>query len=113
WALENGLDVRCVQDSAELGALQASVTGPLATCPSPDVLKGATTVLYRLARPLEALEELAWQVAAWADPKVLLLAGQLQRHLNFSMNAVLADVFDNVSASRGYHKARALRAAVP
>src|SRR5699024_8071529 len=113
WALENDLDVRFVQDSAALGALQASVTGPIATCPNPDVLKGATTVLYRLARPLEALEELAWQVAAWADPKVLLLAGQLQRHLNFSMNAVLADVFDNVSASRGYHKARALRATAP
>lgn len=113
WAVEHELDVRFVQDSAELAAAHASVTGPVATSPTPDVFAGVATVLYRLARPLEALEELAWQVAAWADPQVLLLAGQLQRHLNFSMNNVLASVFADVSASRGYYKARALRAASP
>lgn len=113
WAVKHDLDVRFVQDSAALGAAQAPVTGPVATSLSPEALNGAATVVYRLARPLEALEELAWQVAAWADPRVLLLAGQLQRHLNFSMNNVLAAVFEDVSASRGYHKARALRAASP
>lgn len=113
WAVEHNLDVRFVQDSAALTAVQAPVTGPVPTRPNADVLDGAATVLYRLARPLEALEELAWQVAAWADPRVLLLAGQLQRHLNFSMNSVLANVFEDVSASRGYYKARALRAASP
>src|SRR5699024_11482785 len=43
----------------------------------------------------------------------LVLAGQLQRHLNFSLNRVLDTVFEQVSASRGYYKARALRAQVP
>lgn len=113
WAVEHDLDVRFVQDSAALSTVQAPVTGPVVNLPTEDVLKDVATVLYRLARPLEALEELAWQVAAWADPQVLLLAGQLQRHLNFSMNTVLANVFTDVSASRGYYKARALRAASP
>ena len=113
WARQYGLDVRFVQDSATLAAAHANVTGPVATAPTADLLAGAGTVLYRLARPLEALEEFAWLVARWASPEVFLLAGQLQRHLNFSMNTVLEHVFEDVSASRGYYKARALRARAP
>lgn len=113
WALERDLPVRCVQDSAGLATAHAPVTGPVAAVPSQDVLTDAATVVTRLARPLEALEELSWQVARWAAPEVVLLAGQLQRHLSFSFNPVLERVFDEVSASRGYYKARALRARQP
>lgn len=113
WTVEQALDVRFVQDSAGLAQVQAPVTGPVATTPSAEVLAGAGTVVYRLPRPLEALEELAWHVARWADERVMLLAGQLQRHLNFSLNTVLESIFDDVSASRGYYKARALRAQQP
>ena len=113
WALEQGLPVRFVQNSAALAAEQVSITGPVAAVPTPEVLAGAATVVTRLARPLEALEELSWQVARWAAPGVLFLAGQLQRHLSFSFNPVLDRVFDDVSASRGYYKARALRAQQP
>lgn len=113
WARQHELDVRFVQDSAALTAAHADVTGEVAAAPTADVLADAGTVLYRLARPLEALEELSWLVARWASPEVLLLAGQLQRHLNFSLNTALENVFDDVSASRGYYKARALRARGP
>jgi len=114
WAREQMRDVRFVQDSAALAAQQAHLTGSsISPTPTPEVLADAVTVVYRLARPLEALEEFSWLVARWANPEVLLLAGQLQRHLNFSMNRVLAQHFDEVTASRGYHKARALRARSP
>lgn len=113
WAVDRALNVRFVQDSAGLADAQAAVTGQVAPGPSVEVLAGASTVIYRLARPLEALEELAWHIARWAADDVMLLAGQLQRHLNFSLNAVLESAFVEVSASRGYYKARALRAQQP
>ena len=113
WSTEQNLRVRFVQDSAWLAADQASITGPVARAVSRDILDGAATVIYRLARPLEALEEVSWQVARWADEQVIFLGGQLQRHLNFSMNKVLEASFGHVSASRGYYKARALRAQKP
>lgn len=113
WAREHEMNVHFVQDSAALAAAHTKLTGQVATTPTQQVLTDAATVLYRLARPLEALEELAWLVARWASDDVVLLAGQLQRHLNFSMNSVLEQTFEEVSASRGYHKSRALRARVP
>lgn len=113
WAGNQQLTVRCIQDSAALAAEQAPLTGTMAATPNAETLQGAVTVVVRLARPLEALEELAWHVARWASPHVMLLAGQLQRHLNFSLNTVLEQSFDEVTASRGYFKARALRAESP
>src|SRR5699024_8990265 len=97
WAREQKLQVRFVQDSAGLAADQASITGPVATAVSPDILDGVATVVYRLARPLEALEEVSWQIARWADKQVMFLAGQLQRHLNSSMNKVLEASFSHSS----------------
>ncbi|TQL72611.1 16S rRNA (guanine1207-N2)-methyltransferase [Enteractinococcus coprophilus] len=113
WTLDQDLPVRFIQDSASLAAAHARITGSVAAVPTPEVLAGAATVVTRLARPLEALEELSWQVARWAAPEVIFLAGQLQRHLSFSFNPILERVFDEVTASRGYHKARALRAQRP
>src|SRR5699024_1769823 len=94
WAVKHDLDVRFVQDSAALGAAQAPVTRTVATSLSPEALNGAATVVYRLARPLEALEELAWQVAAWADPRVLLLAGVFHWLHHFWLNVVSVDFFE-------------------
>lgn len=113
WARNHDFEVRFVQDSAALADAHADITGSVSTTPTPETFAGVATVLYRLARPLEALEEFSWLVARWASPDVVLLAGQLQRHLNYSMNTVLEQAFDDVSASRGYYKARALRALGP
>lgn len=113
WAVERDLDIRLVQDSAHLATKQEQQFGPISHVLDQQALSGAGTVILRLARPLEALEEASWQIARWAAPEVLLLAGQLERHLNFSMNTTLAQYFDDVSASRGYFKSRALRAQQP
>ncbi|SDU99540.1 16S rRNA (guanine1207-N2)-methyltransferase [Microlunatus sagamiharensis] len=79
----------------------------------PTVLAGARLVVTRLPKSLAALDELAGAVAAHAEPDVVLLAGGLVRHLNRSMNEVLADHFGEVRASLGRHKARALVASGP
>lgn len=113
WIQDQGLAVRVLQDSAARAAEQAHLTGPVETTPGPEIFQKVATVVYRLARPLEALEEFSWHTARWAPNDVVLLAGQLQRHLNFSMNTTLSQVFQDVSATRGAAKARALRAQRP
>src|SRR5690625_4564699 len=110
WVQAQGLEARFMQDSASLAAQQTAVTGPVATAPSPELFSEVATVIYRLARPLEALEELSWHVARWAAPEVLVLAGQLQRHLNFSLNVFLDTVLEKVSAWRGTFKPKPFRA---
>ena len=103
WALERDLPVRCVQDSAGLATAHAPVTGPVAAVPSQDVLTDAATVVTRLARPLEALEELSWQVARWAAPEVVLLAGQLHG-TELSFNPVLSASSMRYRLRPGYYR---------
>ncbi len=81
--------------------------------PDAGLLTGARLVVARLPKGLAALDELAAAVAAYAEPDVVLLAGGLVRHLSRGMNDVLGSHFDEVRASLGRFKARALVAGGP
>src|SRR5690625_2425284 len=62
WAREHEMNVEFGQDSAALATAHTELTGQFATTPTQQVLTDAATGLYRLARPLEALEDPAWRV---------------------------------------------------
>ncbi|RYZ28743.1 MAG: SAM-dependent methyltransferase, partial [Propionibacteriaceae bacterium] len=81
---------------------------PVGAWLDPRLLDGARLVVARLPKSLAALDELAGAVAAYAAPDVVLLAGGLVRHLSRGMNDVLDGHFDDVHATLGRHKARAL-----
>ena len=73
-------------------------------------LAGVDLVWMRLPKSLGALQEYAELVAAHAQPDVRLVGAAREKHLNRSMNDVLARHFREVSASLGQRKSRALLA---
>ena len=77
------------------------------------LLAGAKVVLLQLPRSLAELEEISWNVARYAAPDVVLLAGGRDKHMSRGMNELLARHFDEVAASRGWRKARVLTARSP
>lgn len=77
------------------------------------LLRGARLVLLQLPRSLAELEEISWTIARYADPSVTVLAGGRDKHMSRGMNEVLARHFDEVSAGRGWRKARVLTARLP
>lgn len=77
------------------------------------LLRGATYVLVQLPRSLAELEEIAWHIARWASPDVTVLAGGRDKHMSRGMNEVLGRYFGEVTASRGWRKARVLTARGP
>ena len=79
----------------------------------PDLLAGARTVLLRLPRSLDALEEVAALIAAHADPDVRVFAGGRVKHMTTAMNDVLARWFGSVTAGLGRQKSRVLTVADP
>ncbi|HEX8487456.1 MAG TPA: methyltransferase [Propionibacteriaceae bacterium] len=81
--------------------------------PGQALLSGATVVLLRLPKSLDALDELAEAVARWADPDVQVLAGGRVKHMTRGMNDVLSRHFTSVTASLGQQKSRVLRASGP
>ncbi len=103
-----GVRAWCCDSLADERATAAATTTEPGDWLDAPVLRGARLVVARLPKSLGALDELAGAVAAHAEPDVVLLAGGLVRHLNRSMNEVLADHFDAVHASLGRFKARAL-----
>lgn len=76
-------------------------------------LAGVDLVWLRLPTALGALEEYAELIAAQASPTVRLVAAGREKHLNRTMNEVLAKSFSEVNASLGARKARALLASGP
>lgn len=78
-----------------------------------DSLAGVDLVWLRLPKALSALDDYAERIAAWAGPQVRLVAAGRQKAMTHSMNDVLARHFDEISASRGVAKCRALRASGP
>lgn len=70
-------------------------------------------VWLRLPTALGALEEYAELVATYVSNGVRVIAGGREKHLNRTMNQVLARSFSDVSASLGARKARALLASGP
>jgi len=114
--------VRVHQDllSGEL-ALAANATavgvdpGRFASHPAPGagLVAGATVVLLKLPRSLEALDATARLVARHAGPDVLVVAGGRVKHMTRAMNDVLGRSFGEVRASLGRQKARVLTASHP
>ena len=114
--------VRVHQDplSGELAlAANAAVVGVgpdrFTSHPAPDaaLVAGATVVLVKLPRSLEALDATARLIARHARPDVLVLAGGRVKHMTRAMNDVLGRSFEDVRASLGRQKARVLTASRP
>ena len=78
-----------------------------------DLLAGARTVLLQLPRGLDALDEIAEQVAAHAHPDVRLVAGGRVKHMTTAMNDVLRRHFGEVTAGLARQKSRVLTATAP
>lgn len=81
--------------------------------PGPGLWQGVSRVVLRLPKGLAALDETAESVARWADPAVQVLGGGRVKHMNRSMNDVLARHFGSVRASLGAQKSRVLVASGP
>ncbi|MGI5950503.1 MAG: class I SAM-dependent methyltransferase [Brooklawnia sp.] len=79
----------------------------------PHTLAGVDVVWLRLPQALGALDEYAGLIARHASADVQLVAAAREKHLNRSMNTTLARYFDDVAASLGQQKSRALLARQP
>ena len=86
----------------------AMATPPQLLVANPDDLGGVDLALARLPKSLAALDQHAAVVQGAQD--VTYLGGARVRHMNRSMNEVLAKHFGAVAASLGRSKSRVLRA---
>ncbi|MFJ2620822.1 class I SAM-dependent methyltransferase [Glutamicibacter sp. NPDC087344] len=75
-----------------------------------EVARDARLVLMNLPRGLDVLAEQAAAIAAVADPAVRVLAGGRIKHMNHSMNQVLAEHFGTLDVSLARQKSRVLTA---
>lgn len=75
---------------------------------SPELFAGATLVFLPLPRGVEALDDLARDVAAWADEDVVLVTGGRQKYMAPAMNTVLGQYFARVDVSPARSKSRLL-----
>ncbi|MDN3480404.1 methyltransferase [Arthrobacter sp. APC 3897] len=78
-----------------------------------ELLSGARTVLLRLPRSLDALEEIAALIAAHAAPDVAVYAGGRLKHMTMAMNSVLERWFGSVAAGLARQKSRVLTVCGP
>ncbi|WP_309617871.1 methyltransferase [Salinibacterium sp.] len=115
-ALDRGaVSVRVHQDrlSAER-ALAANGDGDFRSLPlEAALLDGATLVLLRLPRSLDALDEIAALIAAHASPGVVVIAGGRIKHMTVTMNEVLGRHFGRVDVTHARQKSRCLVARQP
>lgn len=81
--------------------------------PGAELLRDASIILLRLPRSLDALEEICQLIGAHAPAGARLVAGGRDKHMNRSMNDLLARYFSHVHASRGRQKSRVLHARDP
>ncbi len=77
------------------------------------LLADVSTVLLRLPRSLDELDEIAWTISTFARPDVQVLAAGRVKHMSLSMNAVLGRYFADVTAGLARQKARVLTASRP
>ncbi|HWH25345.1 MAG TPA: methyltransferase [Pseudolysinimonas sp.] len=77
------------------------------------LVDGASLVLMRLPRSLEALEQIAALIATHADPQVVVIAGGRLKHMTRSMNDVLLRHFDSLDVTHARQKSRVLIARGP
>ncbi|CAN5336658.1 methyltransferase [soil metagenome] len=110
-----GAGIRTHTDSlaGEL-ALAANGAGDYRSLPlDRSLVEGATLVLLRLPRSLDALEEIAALIAAHASPEVVVIAGGRLTHIAVSMNEVLRRHFGRLDVTRARQKSRVLIAREP
>jgi 16S rRNA (guanine1207-N2)-methyltransferase len=113
-------DVRVSQDllvgerALALNAERSGLTGTYRSAPlDAGLFDGATLVLARAPRALDALRELTELAAATADPGVTVLVGGRVKHMTLGMNDVLRTGFTEVSATLARQKSRVLVARGP
>lgn len=80
---------------------------------SRELVEGATLVLLRLPRSLDALDEIAALIAAYADPSVVVIAGGRIKHMSLGMNEALQRHFGRLDVSLARQKSRLLIAREP
>jgi len=79
----------------------------------PALVEGASLVLLRLPRSLDALDEIAALIAAHAASDVVVIAGGRLKHMTVSMNEVLSRHFGRLDVSLARQKSRLLIAREP
>jgi 16S rRNA (guanine1207-N2)-methyltransferase len=118
-ALHGASDVRVAQDllvgelSLARNAERAGLSGGYRPCPLERVADGARVVLVQAPKSLEALREIAEDVAAVASPDVTVLVGGRVKHMTRAMNDVLHGSFAEVTATLARQKSRLLVARGP
>jgi 16S rRNA (guanine1207-N2)-methyltransferase len=112
--------IRVHQDSLaseralEANAETAGLEGRFRAMPLDAALvAGARVVLLRLPRALDALDDVAALIAAYAHPDVVLFAGGRIKHMTLAMNDVLRRSFTTVDVSHARQKSRVLAARGP
>ena len=78
-----------------------------------ELLEGAKVVLMQLPRGLAELDELAGEIARYADPAVTVYAGGRIKHISLAMNEVFRRHFGRLDVSHARQKSRVLRAREP
>ncbi|MFB8006349.1 class I SAM-dependent methyltransferase [Nocardia sp. NPDC056000] len=95
-------------------ARQVGLTDRYSVCELGErLLADVRVVLWRLPRALSGIAETADAIARYAAPEVRVYAGGRDKYLTPAMNAVLAESFGAVQASRGRQKSRVLLATDP
>jgi 16S rRNA (guanine1207-N2)-methyltransferase len=119
-ALHGARDVRVHQDllvgelALAANAERTGLPGSYRSSPlGPELVRGARVVLAKAPKSLDALRELVQVVAADAHPEVTLYVGGRVKHMTLGMNDVLAEGFDDVSATLARQKSRVLVARGP
>ena len=114
-AARGARDIRVHQDALtgeralDANAAELGLTGTYEHRPLDETLvRGARTVLLRLPRSLDALQEIATLIAEHARADVVVYAGGMLKHMTTAMNDVLGEVFGSVEASLARQKARVL-----
>ena len=77
------------------------------------LLDGANVVLVRLPKSLDDLDRIASQIALYAAPDVVVVAGGRLKYMTTGMNDVLARSFGRIDVSHARQKSRVLFAREP
>jgi 16S rRNA (guanine1207-N2)-methyltransferase len=118
-ALHGASDVRVSQDllvgerALAANAERVGLAGGYRQLPLDRVAEGARVVLVQAPKSLEALREIAEDVAAVAAPDVTVFVGGRVKHMTHAMNDVLRDSFADVTATLARQKSRLLVARGP
>ncbi|WP_460772055.1 class I SAM-dependent methyltransferase [Microbacterium sp. GXF7504] len=97
------------RNAAALGLTDAFTSSPL----SAGLVQDARLVLLRLPRSLDALDDVAGLVAAYAASDAVVYAGGRIKHMTLAMNDVLRRHFGRVDVTHARQKSRVLIASDP